>query len=86
MDEDIQSIELDIQNIRMDDVYCIENNGCSKIMTPDVARLRNYTYSLPIFVDVVSTVTVRENDNTVILPNKLIKNILFGKIRSDYWI
>ena len=29
MDEDIQSIELDIQNIRMDDVL-YRDNGCSK--------------------------------------------------------
>ena len=44
----IKNITIDILNLHIDCPYYTENNGCSKIMTPNIARLRNFTYSLII--------------------------------------
>ena len=40
----------------------LENNGSSKIMTPQIARLRNDTYSLSILIDLDITLTIKEDD------------------------
>ena len=48
----ISNISLSILNIKIERPYYTENNGCSKIMTPNVARLRNFTYSLSVIIDV----------------------------------
>ena len=70
---------------------CIENNGCSKIMTPNIARLRNYTYALTIKIDISILVTIyEENDSKIELPEKYIKDIVLSKIplivRSKYCV
>jgi DNA-directed RNA polymerase II subunit RPB2 len=62
------------------EAYCIENNGVQNILTPELARLRNYTYSAPLYINMTISVTVNENGNSVILPDNEIKNILLGKI------
>ena len=40
-----------------------ENNGCTKLMRPNDARLRNFTYSSPLYIDVIVT-TVKKNKKT----------------------
>ena len=35
-----------------------ENNGCTKIMTPNIARLRNFTYALSVFIDISVNVKI----------------------------
>ena len=57
----------------------IENNGCSKLMTPNMARVRNSTYIAPISVNFDSIIKIKENDETIEL-EKYYQNILFGKI------
>ena len=47
----IHNVILNISEIKIDKPYYTENNGCSNIMTPSIARLRNYTYSLSIYID-----------------------------------
>jgi DNA-directed RNA polymerase II subunit RPB2 len=80
MELNIHKITLDIKNIRIGKPISTENNGCSKLMTPHLARLKNQSYMAPIFVDFVSQVTIKENDNLVKLDIKEINNIIFGKI------
>ena len=60
--------------------YCIENNGVQNILTPKLARLRNYTYSAPLYIDITVSVTIVEDGNNIILPDNIIKNVLLGKI------
>tara|TARA_Y100001958_G_C21244817_1_gene574156 strand:- start:1690 stop:5142 length:3453 start_codon:yes stop_codon:yes gene_type:complete len=77
----IQSIKMNVHNIRVEEPLCIENNGCSKIMTPNIARLRNYTYALTIKIDISVIVTIFEdNDQKIELPEKYIKDIVLSKI------
>jgi len=76
----INSIKLSVDNIIIGDAYCIENNGCSNILTPQIARLRNYSYCCSLYIDITSSVTIKENGNLITLPDKVIKNVLFGKI------
>ena len=67
----------------------IENNGCSKLMTPNII-IRNSTYISPITVDFDSTVKIKENEEIIELEKTTIKNILFGKVpimvKSKYCI
>ena len=76
----IHSIKLDINKLIKGKPYCMENNGCSKILTPALAILRNYTYSLPLYIDIKTNIYIKDNDNIIILPDKIIKNVLLGKI------
>ena len=41
----IKKISVHLDDYKINDPYFTENNGCRKIMTPYIARLRNYTYS-----------------------------------------
>ena len=59
-----------------------ENNGSKKTMTPNVAKLRNFTYASPLSIDIKIETIYRSGDdfskedrNTTILPN-----ISIGKI------
>ena len=76
----IKEVKLDISNIRVGKPLLIENNGCSKLMTPNMARVRNSTYISPITVDFNSIITIQENGEIFELEKTTIKNILFGKI------
>lgn len=86
----IKEVKLDINNIRVGKPLLIENNGCSKLMTPNMARVRNSTYISPITVDFDSTVKIKENEEIIELEKTTIKNILFGKVpimvKSKYCI
>ena len=49
-------------------------------MTPNLARIKNNSYLAPLFVDFVSQITIKDGNDFVELNNKVIKNIIFGKI------
>jgi len=51
LNEKFSSIKMELVNITTQTPYYVENNGSSKIMTPEIARLRNDTYSLSILLD-----------------------------------
>ena len=76
----INKIIFEINDYKINDPYFTENNGCRKTMTPNIARLRNYTYSLIISVSLIIKIFVYDNNTIVELPSKTIKNVLLGKI------
>jgi len=69
------TIELGVENIKFERPIYTEKNGCTKIMTPSVARYKNYTYSLVVVVDINLKLT-KDNSTTI---NKL-ENIILCKI------
>jgi DNA-directed RNA polymerase II subunit RPB2 len=76
----IKGIVIDIRNIKPSVPMCSENNGSSQLMTPILARRRNFTYSLSINVDVYFKIHSEENDINIIGDEKIIKDVLLCKI------
>jgi DNA-directed RNA polymerase II subunit RPB2 len=74
-------------NIHRPQVY--ENNGATKIMFPQEARLRNFTYAGSMTVDLNIKYTVRNGENykNTLNYQKIIKHVHIGKLpimlRSD---
>ena len=79
-DNVIKKIILKITDISIGQPFSTENNGCSKLMTPNIARTKNTSYSLPIYVNFETEITIQENDTFITLEKKQINNIIFGKI------
>ena len=67
-------------NIHRPQVY--ENNGATKIMFPQEARLRNFTYAGAMTVDLNIKYIVKNGENykNVLVYHKLLKNIHIGKL------
>ena len=59
---------------------CSENNGFEQLMTPILARRRNFTYSLSMNVDLHYKILSDENKVRVIGEEKTIKDVLLCKI------
>ena len=82
---DIDSIEFSIKNIRLERPTYTEKNGCNKVMTPNIARLKNYTYSLQVLVDIIINNKILESSEMY-----EIKNVILCKIpiivRSKYCV
>ena len=85
-----KKIELTVDNINIVYPTYTENNGCKGLLTPEIARLRNYTYSLSIMLNISINIIINDDNLDIRLPSKIISNILLGKIpiivRSKYCI
>jgi len=90
IDKKIKEIKLNIIDINVKKPIIHENNGSVKLMTPNEARLRGFTYSAPIYVNISVNITIIENEISINLPERIIKDVLFGKIpimvKSKYCI
>jgi len=68
-----------------------EKDGSTKVMTPNDARLRNFTYASSMTVDLDIVIKVFDEENNVYnIEQKQINNVLLGKIpimvRSNYCV
>ena len=68
--ENIKKIIINISNINIGKPFTTENNGYSNLMTPNEARLRNYSYLASIIVDFESTIYINDNDIEIELEKK----------------
>ena len=60
-----------------------ENNGSTKLMFPNDARLRNLTYSSPIAIDIKISLIDDPFGKKELLSSKVIKKVNIGKINYD---
>jgi DNA-directed RNA polymerase beta subunit len=90
--EMFQSIlKVDIVNPVLSKPTIHEKDGSTKLMTPNDARLRNFTYAAPLTVDIkVTTETYNEQSQEYITEVKKLSNINLAKIpimvRSKYCV
>ena len=61
----VKEVKLNVNNIRIGKPLLIENNGCSKLMTPNMARIRKSTYISPITVNFYSFIKIKENNEII---------------------
>ena len=78
-DTNIENIKINVTNISIESPHYTENNGCTRIMTPSIARLRNFTYSLNVFLNLSVEITIKDNIE-VKLPVREINNVILTKI------
>jgi DNA-directed RNA polymerase II subunit RPB2 len=83
-DEETNSYKYEI-NINFGNVYfnkpiIYENNGSTKLMFPNDARLRNLSYSSQLLIDLSIDIYSTENSEKVLLNNKELKKVNIGKI------
>jgi len=76
----IKNIKINVINVSIETPQYTENNGCSKVMTPSIARLRNFTYSLTVLIDLIVEITIRDDNIEINLPVKEINNVILTKI------
>ncbi len=75
-------IEITFANFSIYRPQIYENNGSTKIMFPQEARLRNFSYSSSMTIDLNIKYTVRNGENykNVLNYQKKIKNVHIGKL------
>ena len=76
----IKKIIINIKDINIEPPYYTENNGCTKIMKPNIARLRNFTYSLIISSNISVNLIIKQDEEIINLPEKIINNVIISKI------
>lgn len=75
-------ISVNFENLKLNPAQIYENNGATKMMLPSEAKLRNFTYSSTMTVDLDIQYTIRNTekmDNPKII-NKKIQKINIGKM------
>ena len=73
-------INVNFGNIYFNKPVIFENNGSSKLMYPQDARLRNLTYSSQLLIDINIEIYLNENGEKKMLNSKDLKKINIGKI------
>ena len=76
----IKKIIINCEDMKIKKPISVENNGCSKIMTPEIARLKNDTYISSILVNFTIQIFIDDNNTILELKPKTIKNVLLGKV------
>ena len=76
----IKEITIKYRNLKYTDTNCIENNGIVNVMTPTIARLRNYSYLLVIELDLIISISSYEDDIIVNHEEQILEDIIFGKL------
>ena len=83
-------LSLVIENPMLMKPLIYEKDGSTKSMTPNDARLRNFTYSSSINVDVAITAKSLDENGDYVVETKRINGVSLGKIpimvKSDYCI
>ena len=84
------ALSLVIENPTLMKPLIYEKDGSTKNMTPNDARLRNFTYSSSINVDVAITAKSLDENGDYVVETKRINGVSLGKIpimvKSDYCI
>lgn len=75
-------IEINFKNLKIHRPQIYENNGATQVLFPSVARLRNFTYSSSILVDIHIKYTVLNGEDYTNknVYEKQLNNIYIGKI------
>jgi len=75
-------IEINFENFKIYRPQIFENNGATKIMFPQEARLRNFTYACSTTIDINIKYIVRTGENleNIQILGKIIPNIHIGKL------
>ena len=73
--------EITFTNLKIHQPHIYENNGSHKIMLPNIAKLRNFTYASNMTIDINIKYTVRDtlNMDQPRIINKTISKISIGK-------
>ena len=74
------NMSIDMKNPQLTKPIIHENNGKTKVMYPSEARLRNFTYSSMLYVDVIVNIEIEQDDKIIKLKPKTIKKVSIGKI------
>jgi len=72
-------IHINVENLIIYRAQIFENNGATKLMYPNQARLRNFTYSSSMVVDLKVQYIIKTGDTVKIIP-QVFKKINLGKI------
>lgn len=84
------SLSIEVKNPQLMKPIIYEKDGSTKNMTPNDAKLRNFTYSSVINVDIVITAKTLNDDGQYTIDTKQITGVSLGKIpimvRSNYCI
>jgi DNA-directed RNA polymerase II subunit RPB2 len=75
-------VRMEFQNISIRKPTIFENNGSVQPMMPNDARLRNLTYSAPLYVDVKVSTTYFDNTKSGqnVIKTRVFPNVHLGKI------
>ena len=83
-------VELNIKSPRITYPKVCDNDGTVHELSPSLARLRNYTYSTKLLVDISKKTRIYENDVLIEHDEKMIQEVIIGKIpimvKSKYCI
>ena len=72
-------MEIEMRNMKLHRPQIYENNGATKPMMPQEARLRSFTYSVPITVDLYVKSMVIKNGKELLFED-CINNVHIGKM------
>ena len=76
----IYELELNIKSSRITYPKVCDNDGTIHELSPSLARLRNYTYSSKLLVDINKKTRIYDNNELIESDEKLLQEVILGKI------